>query len=82
MPAAIAGVNEVQGKNIRYSTFSDAGKTRPGAQVPSKVGMVAMYSPAAVTALVATIKFPETVIVPASMMAIHFSKRVLEVERY
>ena len=66
MPAAIAGVNEVQGKNIRYSRFSDAGKTTPEAPVLSKVGTMAIYSLAVVTALVATIKFPKAVIVPAS----------------
>ncbi|XP_078435897.1 3-oxo-5-alpha-steroid 4-dehydrogenase family protein isoform X2 [Wolffia australiana] len=72
------GLNEAQGTNFNYSKFFDSSKTPLALKIPSRVGMVALYSPAALTAAAAAFNSDGTVMILSSMLALHFVKRVLE----
>lgn len=73
------GVQEVQGTNAGYSKFADA---TAKFKVPSRVGMFLLYSPALVVSLAYLKNAPTSgngrEKLTASLLAIHFGKRVLE----
>lgn len=84
----ITGVSEVTGRHLRYSKFWDAaggaGIGVKQVRISSRAGMLLLYAPAMVSAVIAPFAFPGVVdgvrsqLVTAAV-AIHFSKRVLEV---
>lgn len=73
------GVQEVQGINAGYSKFADA---TAAFKVPSRLGMVLLYSPALVVSLAYLNDSPTSgngrEKITALLLSVHFCKRVLE----
>lgn len=79
-----AGYMEYKGKHLQYSKFLNHGvvKKENEMKLPSRIGMLLLYSPSVVVGLLSFLVFPGQdlrFVMLASALTIHFLKRVLEV---
>ncbi|KAM7263798.1 hypothetical protein ACFE04_001481 [Oxalis oulophora] len=79
-----AGYQEIKGKNVQYSKFSNVDKESSAGrqiQIPSRIGMLSLYTPAFLAGSFSFIIFPDEsfrFLLVKSALTIHFFKRILE----
>ncbi|XP_027118824.2 uncharacterized protein [Coffea arabica] len=79
---AYLGISETLGNHLKYSKFWNVNsqKSGGGIKLPSRTGMLLLYSPAAVAGLASFMIFPGggiRFLMLKLAITIHFSKRVL-----
>lgn len=76
---ANAGLSEARGVHLQYSKFT----LTPNKKVPSRTGMLVLYSPAFLAGLASFFFFPDEglrFLILRSAVSLHFFKRILEVK--
>lgn len=76
---AILGLSEAGGVHLQYSKFTLA----PYKKVPSRTGMLVLYSPAFLAGVASFLIFPDgglRFLILGSAISLHFFKRILEVK--
>ncbi|KAI6676670.1 hypothetical protein NL676_037466 [Syzygium grande] len=77
---ANGGLSEARGVHLQYSKFT----LTPNKKVPSRTGMLVLYSPAFLAGLASFFFFPDEglrFLILRSAVSLHFFKRILEVLR-
>lgn len=79
--SVMSGISEAKGKHLAYSKFATAGAAT--AQVPSRIAMVSVYTPAFIVGAASFWAFPNSsglrFLLLKSAITAHFFKRIFEV---